>query len=70
MIDLPRDFGKWLTPREIEILSLLQGGTSPGAIAEALGLAPRTVTLHVQRTAAKFKVRNIPLSKRDGGVKP
>jgi DNA-binding NarL/FixJ family response regulator len=43
-----------LTGRECEVLGLVAGGLSGGAIAEALVVSPETVKSHVQNALAKL----------------
>ncbi|MFN8186005.1 MAG: ABC transporter substrate-binding protein [Gaiellales bacterium] len=43
-----------LTPRELDVLTLLAGGLSNQDIASRLGTSPRTVTTHVERILAKL----------------
>ncbi len=43
-----------LTPRELDVLTLLAGGLSNQDIASRLGARPRTVTTHVERILAKL----------------
>lgn len=47
-----------LTARELEVLALLGQGQSNDAIAAALGIAPRTVKVHVQNILAKLGASN------------
>ncbi len=47
-----------LSPREIEVLSLLAAGRSNGAIAAALCLSPATVQRHVANTYLKIDAHN------------
>jgi non-specific serine/threonine protein kinase len=51
-----RDYG--LTPREREVLRLLAEGQSDREIADALFMAPRTVSWHVGHILAKFDVES------------
>jgi non-specific serine/threonine protein kinase len=51
-----RDYG--LTPREREVLRLLAEGRSDREIADALFMAPRTVSWHVGHILAKFDVES------------
>lgn len=46
-----------LTPREAEVLDLLQGGRSNAEIAQALGVGVETVRTHVRRVYRKLGVR-------------
>ncbi|MCK2240910.1 MULTISPECIES: LuxR C-terminal-related transcriptional regulator [unclassified Crossiella] len=48
--------GKGLTPREIEVLDLLEQGLSYGQIAEKLSVGRRTVETHVYRLTGKLGV--------------
>jgi DNA-binding NarL/FixJ family response regulator len=47
-----------LTPRELEVLTLMGQGRSNGEIAEALIIAPRTVKVHVQNILSKLGASN------------
>lgn len=47
-----------LTPREAEVLTLLSGGRSNAAIAQAMQLAVHTVKKHLQNIYIKLHVRN------------
>jgi two-component system, NarL family, response regulator LiaR len=47
-----------LTPREIEVLTLLGRGRSNNEIAAALAIAPRTVKVHVQNILGKLDASN------------
>ncbi len=47
-----------LTPRELEVLTLLGQGRSNGEIADALTIAPRTVKVHVQNILSKLGAGN------------
>jgi DNA-binding NarL/FixJ family response regulator len=47
-----------LTPRELEVLTLLGQGRSNGEIANALTIAPRTVKVHVQNILSKLGAGN------------
>jgi DNA-binding NarL/FixJ family response regulator len=47
-----------ITPRELEVLTLLGRGQSNDAIAAALGIAPRTVKVHVQNILGKLGAAN------------
>ncbi|MFL5806630.1 MAG: response regulator [Roseiflexaceae bacterium] len=47
-----------LTPRELEVLTLLGRGRSNGEIADALTIAPRTVKVHVQNILGKLGAGN------------
>jgi len=62
-IERPKELQRWssalnLSPREREVLHWLAEGKRDGEIAVILGLAPRTVTTHVERVLAKLGVRN------------
>lgn len=59
MVRPSQNFDTWLTAPERDILSLIEQGRTPEDIAVALGLALRTVSLHIQRIAAKFQARNM-----------
>jgi len=47
-----------LTPRELDVLSLLVQGASTTAIASTLYLSPKTIRTHVQRVLAKLGVHS------------
>jgi two-component system, NarL family, response regulator LiaR len=47
-----------LTPRELEVLTLLGRGRSNGEIAATLSIAPRTAKVHVQNILAKLGATN------------
>lgn len=47
-----------LTPRQRDVLQLLAEGKSNKQIAEALGLAPGTVKIHISRILRAFRVQN------------
>jgi DNA-binding NarL/FixJ family response regulator len=47
-----------LTPRELEVLTLLGQGRSNSEIANALTIAPRTVKVHVQNILNKLGAGN------------
>jgi DNA-binding NarL/FixJ family response regulator len=47
-----------LTPRELEVLTLMGQGRSNGEIAETLIIAPRTVKVHVQNILSKLGASN------------
>jgi DNA-binding NarL/FixJ family response regulator len=47
-----------LTPRELDVLSLLVQGSSTAAIASTLYLSPKTIRTHVQRVLAKLEVHS------------
>jgi DNA-binding NarL/FixJ family response regulator len=61
-----------LTPRELEIVSLLAAGSSTEEIAHDLVISPRTVGTHVQHILGKLGVRNrgqaVALAFREGLV--
>lgn len=50
----PRPAGHTLTPREVEVLSLLAEGASNPVIAERLFISPHTVRNHVQNVITKM----------------
>lgn len=45
-----------LTPREIQVLTLIRGGLTNKAIARELGIGPGTVKVHVEKVIAKLGV--------------
>lgn len=47
-----------LTPRELEVLTLIGQGRSNGAIATMLAIAPRTAKVHVQNILSKLGAAN------------
>jgi DNA-binding NarL/FixJ family response regulator len=47
-----------LTPRELEVLSLLATGAKTDAIGEELYITPRTVTTHISNIYSKLAVNN------------
>lgn len=47
-----------LTPRELEVLTLMGQGRSNNEIAVALGIAPRTTKVHVQNILGKLGATN------------
>jgi DNA-binding NarL/FixJ family response regulator len=47
-----------LTPRELEILSLMAAGRSPEEIATALGMSPNTLRTHTQNVLTKLRVHS------------
>jgi DNA-binding NarL/FixJ family response regulator len=47
-----------LTPRELEVLTLLGQGRSNGEIAAMLAIAPRTAKVHVQNILSKLGATN------------
>jgi two-component system, NarL family, response regulator len=47
-----------LTPRELEVLTLLGQGRSNGEIAATLSIAPRTAKVHVQNILSKLGATN------------
>jgi DNA-binding NarL/FixJ family response regulator len=47
-----------LTPRELEVLSLLAGGRTSAQIARELVISPRTVGTHVQHILTKLGVEH------------
>lgn len=62
-IERPKELQRWssalnLSPRERDVLHWLVEGKRDGEIAVILGLAPRTVTTHVERVLAKLGVKN------------
>jgi DNA-binding NarL/FixJ family response regulator len=53
-VPLPED----LTPREIELLTLIAGGSTNAEIAERLFISPLTVKSHVSRILTKMSARD------------
>ncbi len=49
-----------LTEREREVMDLLVGGHTNKAVAEQLGISPRTVEVHRQRVLEKCEVKSVP----------
>jgi NarL family two-component system response regulator LiaR len=47
-----------LTPRELEVLTLMGQGRSNAEIADALAIAPRTAKVHVQNILSKLGATN------------
>ncbi|MDO9379632.1 MAG: ABC transporter substrate-binding protein [Nocardioidaceae bacterium] len=47
-----------ITPRELDVLTLLVGGLSNADIAARLWTSPRTITTHVERILAKLGLRS------------
>jgi two-component system nitrate/nitrite response regulator NarL len=47
-----------LTPRELDVLSMLVQGASTTGIASTLYLSPKTIRTHVQRVLAKLEVHS------------
>ena len=43
-----------LTPREVEVLTLIARGASNRQVARALGITPRTASTHVERIYMKI----------------
>jgi DNA-binding NarL/FixJ family response regulator len=50
--------GSALTPRELEVLSLLANGLGQKKIAQALFITPKTVATHIQRILTKLDVHS------------
>lgn len=63
-----------LTPREIEVLSLIAKGLSNRAVAEQLGVSRATVRTHLEHIYAKLVVSNrteaVTLAIREGLIDP
>ncbi len=53
-----RLIGQQLTPRELEVLSMLARGAGGREIAKTLGVAPNTVRTHVQSILSKLQVHS------------
>lgn len=49
-----------LTEREREVMDLLAGGHTNKAVAEQLGISPRTVEVHRHRVLEKCEVKSVP----------
>ena len=47
-----------LTPRELEILTLLSHGLTQGEIAERLEISSKTVATHIEQILGKLGVRS------------
>ena len=47
-----------LTPRELEVLTLLAEGLEQGEIARLLVISPKTVSTHIERILSKLGVRS------------
>jgi DNA-binding NarL/FixJ family response regulator len=47
-----------LTPRELEVLTLLSEGLAQAEIAERLEITPKTVATHIERILSKLGVRS------------
>jgi DNA-binding NarL/FixJ family response regulator len=56
--DENNDLLQRLTPRQCDVLRLLAQGKSNKQIAEALGLAPGTIKIHISRILRAFEVQN------------
>ena len=50
----PRTPALWLTPREVDVLSLVADGLSHEAIAGRLGIGSETVRTHVRKSCARL----------------
>lgn len=65
--------GANLTPREREVLDLLQEGRTTAAISEQLGVALNTGRNHVQRVLEKLGARSrleaVAIARREGLLK-
>jgi two-component system, NarL family, response regulator LiaR len=61
-----------LTPREVQILTLMAEGRTPEAISETLGMSPNTLRTHMQNVLTKLgvhsKVEALVLAIRHGRV--
>lgn len=49
-----------LTPRELEVLSLIARGWSNSAIDRALYIAPKTTERHISRIYQKLELPDVP----------
>lgn len=47
-----------LTPREVEVVSLVANGNTQPAIAELLGIANDTVNFHLDNVRSKLEAKN------------
>src|SRR5437763_15729170 len=47
-----------LTPRELEVLTLLSEGLAQTEIADRLEISPKTVATHIERILSKLGVRS------------
>ncbi|OPF81717.1 hypothetical protein VT50_0208585 [Streptomyces antioxidans] len=56
IVDPPVPYG--LTPRELDVITLLVGGLSNAEMATRLWTSPRTVSTHVERILTKLGVRS------------
>ena len=54
----PSDSGRYLSPREREILVLLAGGKTQREIAASLVISPKTVATHIQHLLSKLGVHS------------
>lgn len=63
---------KWLTTREIQVLTLLSQGYTKQETGELLGLSENTVKTHIYRSAKRWKARNtihlIAIAKDEGYI--
>ena len=57
-MDLDRELAECLTPREMEVLSLVTEGLSNCEIAEALCISVNTVETHLRHIYQKLGVHN------------
>lgn len=60
-----------LTPRQVQIVRLIDEGMTYEEMGDALGIAPRTVKAHTDTIRIKLNVkrkRHIPKALRDRGV--
>ena len=53
VVGRPDDLPRGLSPRELEVLTLLAEGLSNHALARRLGISERTVAHHVEHVLAK-----------------
>lgn len=56
-VELDRSWPAGLTPREIEVLTLLARGTPTERLAAALAISPKTAGHHIERVYEKTGAR-------------
>ena len=57
---------KQLTPREVEVLNLISGGSTAIDIAKGLGISKRTIDAHTNTIKIKLQANNITHAVRIG----